>query len=304
MFKALIVGCGNIGAMYDLHNKRILTHAKGYSKNGNFSLSFYDADFSKAKAIAQKYNGVALQKLSKPILKSFDIISICTPTDLHFKLLKQALELNIKVIICEKPIAYDLKELSELNKSYSKSTSKVLVNYLRRFQPEYIKLKGRIEQSKIQNLQNVIIKYKRGIINNASHALDTLEFLFEEKVHLKNTKIQNKFFDAFKNDPTCSLSGKWGRKNIFVTGLPNLNYPLFEIELYFENKTIIISDSGNTIETSELKKPTVKKTNCLNNYMIAVIKYAESMLKDQNVKDNFVNSLQLNERLLNYLENE
>ena len=42
MFKALLIGCGNIGALYDFDNTQILTHAKGYALHPAFELTVFD----------------------------------------------------------------------------------------------------------------------------------------------------------------------------------------------------------------------------------------------------------------------
>ena len=54
MFKIIIIGCGNIGALYDLKSNKILTHAKAFSLIDNFSLYFYDLNISLTKIVAKK----------------------------------------------------------------------------------------------------------------------------------------------------------------------------------------------------------------------------------------------------------
>lgn len=40
--RALIIGCGNIGAFYDLNSHDILSHAKAYYENKLFNFSILD----------------------------------------------------------------------------------------------------------------------------------------------------------------------------------------------------------------------------------------------------------------------
>jgi len=38
MYKALVIGCRNIGAMYDFEKESILTYTKALIQNGNFEV--------------------------------------------------------------------------------------------------------------------------------------------------------------------------------------------------------------------------------------------------------------------------
>lgn len=42
MYKALILGCGNIGAFYDYDTQEVVTHAKAFSEFDNIDVTVYD----------------------------------------------------------------------------------------------------------------------------------------------------------------------------------------------------------------------------------------------------------------------
>ncbi|WP_273382998.1 Gfo/Idh/MocA family oxidoreductase [Actinobacillus porcinus] len=44
----------------------------------------------------------------------FDIISICTPIQTHFEIIKACIDAGVKSIFCEKTISYSLKEIDEI----------------------------------------------------------------------------------------------------------------------------------------------------------------------------------------------
>jgi predicted dehydrogenase len=179
MYKALLIGCGNIGAMYDWDNEQVLTHAKAFSKIDEFEVDYFDINNQQSSMVASRYNGNIIFDLDKAFENDFyDIISICTPTSSHYNLLHKALRGKIPVIICEKPISTIKNEIDELITLYGVSESKVLINYIRRFQLSYQKLKNIIAiLQKSDELSSVSIRYQRGFINNCSHALDLLQFL-------------------------------------------------------------------------------------------------------------------------------
>ena len=59
MYKALIIGAGQIAGGYDNPNdKSILTHAHAYSNNSNVELlGFYDVNYEAAEKMAEKWGG-------------------------------------------------------------------------------------------------------------------------------------------------------------------------------------------------------------------------------------------------------
>ena len=54
--KTILLGCGNIGAMYDIDTDEIKTHAKALSFTPGVDVSVFDEDAAKAHRIALKYN--------------------------------------------------------------------------------------------------------------------------------------------------------------------------------------------------------------------------------------------------------
>jgi predicted dehydrogenase len=313
MYKALLIGCGNIGAMYDWDNEQVLTHAKAFSKIDEIEVDYFDLNNQQSSMVAGRYNGKAIFDLDKAFENNFyHIISICTPTSSHYNFLNKALKRKIPVIICEKPISTNKNEIDELITLYGVSQSKVLINYIRRFQLSYQKLKNIIAiLQKSDELSSVSIRYQRGFINNCSHALDLLQFLFHEEFIPVNFVINRKDFDHFENDPTISGYCEWMNANINILGLQNVKYSNFEIDLYFRKTKILIQNSGNDIlfySMENINKGIMKlevqieknMSNCLENYMMPVADKALQLLK-KNGDDNFNESILLNKTILNIL---
>ena len=312
MYKALLIGCGNIGAMYDWDNEHVLTHAKAYSKIDEIKVDYFDTNNQQSSMVADRYNGNVIFDLDKAFEKEYDIISICTPTSTHYNLLCKALKSKAPVIICEKPISTNKNEIDKLISLYGVSESKVLINYIRRFQLSFQKLKNIIAiLQKSDELSSISIRYQRGFINNCSHALDLLQFLFKEEFIPENFIINRKDFDCFDNDPTISGYCEWIKANINILGLQNIKYSNFEIDLFFNMTKISIQNSGNDIlfysmenMNKGIKKPQVQveknMSNCIENYMLPVAEKVLNLLKN-NGEDNFNESILLNKTILNIL---
>lgn len=314
MYKVLVLGCGNIGAQYDFNNNEVQTHVKAWSLNSLVSLSVFDVNFDLKFKVANRYNCNVVEDISVNTLSNFDIVCICTPTSTHYEILNNTLLAGVKTIICEKPIAYDRDEIIKLEEIYSKGESKIIVNYIRRFQPEFINLQKTITgMLKKDKLTNVSIRYQRGLINNCSHAIDLIEFLFNESMNLKEIQFHNDSFDQFKDDPTVSLMSFWNDVNVNILGLSDVLFSQFEIDLYFENQKIQIKNAGDSIEFYRAEKGSKNlsaliyqkektRTGCLKNYMIPVINHAINVAERKVLFDNFATSVQLNLRLLSYIK--
>lgn len=313
MYKALVIGCGNIGAGYDLDTDQVLTHVKAFSKNEKFLLSIFDTNKLLAKKISEKYNCNVVEEINNSTLTNFDCVSICSPTQTHFEYLTKTIDAKVKVIICEKPVSNNFLELQNLRNTFQKNSSRVIVNYFRRFQPSFIQLRKKIESiAQNEKLSNISIRYQRGFINNCSHAFDTIGFLMSKEIELTEIKKHNQINDHFENDSTLSIQAKWDETNVDILGLSNVLFSHFEIDLYFEFHKIIIKEAGQTIEIYKAEKspaflkPLVNQTtytDCLKNYMCPVIENAETLLNNHLLEDNFMQSVNLNQRMLNYLNN-
>lgn len=305
-YKALIIGCGNIGALYDFDNDEVLTHMKGLYTSRKFDISIYDPNIKLAEKVANKYQATILSELIDIELKSYDLVCISSPTRFHMSYLQKFLQLNTKVIICEKPISNSISELNTIQNSYTKSTSKVIVNYFRSFQPSYIQLKSDYTSYlTINKLQSIHINYKRGFLNNASHAFNLIEFLFGVPVELTNIKQIHKNYDDFVDDPTISTTANWGKSELFICGLKNTCYTLWEIHLNFSEHRILITEGGNTIKivsfTKNQNENIFQATNCIQNYMNSVIDYALTLL-EYNKSTNFEDSILLNKKMIEYIQ--
>lgn len=312
MYNALVIGCGNIGAQYDITNDEIQTHVKAWYLNKQVNVSIFDIDNSLATKISDKYQCQIISDISIEALAKFDVVSICTPTSTHFKLLNDALIAGVKTIICEKPISNDSAELLRLKNTYENSHSKILVNYVRRFQPDFLNLKLFIQNNlRAERLTNISIRYQRGFVNNCSHAMDLLEFLMDKEVILDEVKVHNSVFDQFESDATLSLMAFWEDTNVNILGLGNVLFSHFEIDLYFENYKVLIKNGGNLIEIYKTENKStfllplifqenLSKKDCLKNYMVPVTDYALKILENPELKDNFINSINLNLKMLNY----
>jgi predicted dehydrogenase len=309
MYKALIIGCGNIGAMYDFETESISTYAKAFHLDSEIEFEVYDIDPKVSLRVAERYDVRCLHELNRATYKNYDIVVICTPTFTHHEYLSSMLEQGPQLVICEKPVDIDRARLEQLLKLYRESNTKVMVNFFRRFQPGMIQLKQEIESILTEErCTNIVVTYQRGFHNNASHAVDLLEFLFGSMFDLSEAKVNHHVLDEFDTDPTLSVSCVWNGANVQLIGLAYAEFTYFEVAIYFARRTVLIKDCGNEIEL--LSSPSKsgnfypklrlqsRQTGVTESYMVNVVSHAKSMLKGAEPHDNFLGSVSISERIL------
>lgn len=309
MYKALIIGCGNIGAMYDFETESISTYAKAFHIDPEIEFEVYDTNPKASIRVAERYGVRCLHDLTPAVYQNYDMVVISTSTATHYEYLSLMLERGPRLVICEKPVVTDRFRLENVLSLYRKSNTKVLVNFFRRFQPGIIQLKEEIDGILIgERCTNIVVTYQRGFHNNASHAVDLLEFLFESVLDFSEVRINHKAFDEFQSDPTMSVPCIWNGANVQFIGLAHAAFSLFDIAIYFNSKAVLLKDGGNEIELLTTTNKTGnfypklsvqnRQTGVVENYMVNVVAHAKRLLKKAGCRDNFLESVSISKRIL------
>src|SRR3954466_10916829 len=119
MINALIIGCGNVGALYDFDTSHIKSHAKVLDHIKNATVTVYDPDSNLAAKVAQKYNFNLAESEEVIDLGVFQWVVIASPTNTHFYWLIRCFQAKVPLVICEKPVSKDIKELIETEQLYN-----------------------------------------------------------------------------------------------------------------------------------------------------------------------------------------
>lgn len=251
--KVGIIGCGRIGSLFDENNANSFakTHAKAYTNSPDkFKITaLYDIDNERLKSAQSFWNiDFATNQLSDFLKQDLDIVSVCSHVDSRSELLEALNNQKIKVIVCEKPLAQNLQESQAIKENIN--YSKVIINYIRRFDQLIIDLKNQIASHKFGDLQNVIGHYGKGLINNGSHLIDTLSFLIGDIKGLNKGKLL-KDDRANSHDPTFNFSLLFNNGIEAQVLANNHNYfTHFEMDLLFEKARILITEGARRIDIS------------------------------------------------------
>ena len=228
-YTVLIVGAGSIASEYDSPaSKNVLTHSHAIQLCSEHLqlIGFYDINIEKAQSAAKKWNTLWFSKIV-----AADIIVICTPDNVHLQSIREAVNVNPKLIILEKPIAGRLNEAKEI--LHLVKGIPTVVNFSRRFVNEFYDIKKTICLSSKFITGNGI--YSKGFVHNGSHMVDLLRLLIGEIREIKRIN---------EGDESAIVYFENGEK-FFMFGLSsNVKYTVFELDLLFEDYRIRIIDSG------------------------------------------------------------
>jgi len=238
--KAVVVGLGNIGFGFDkdLSDKFIFSHSKAYLNSQVEFLAGIDSDPKKRAEFEKKIKVKALSSLDQ-LQQEVDIISICTPTKAHLETAREALSLKPRMIILEKPLSFSLKEAREIVEIAEKEGVILLVNYQRRFNSFLQQIKQDIEEEKWGKLVKGFIKYKTGVYNSASHAINLLSFWLGD---LEVISASNKQ-DLSNGDFVADFILQNNKALIYFDSFSQADFNVSEYDLFFEKARIRYLDT-------------------------------------------------------------
>ena len=243
--RALVIGAGKIAAGYDAPDaKEILTHAHGFQSVPGFTLiGFVDRDLGQAERAAAKWGGKAYKDIRVAFADGpIDVVSVATPDETHAAVLKELAAYSPRLIFCEKPLALNWADAQAIQDLYRTVPTKIQVNYLRRFVPEFRAVKQAIAAGSYGRFLTGSGFYVKGFLHNGSHMVDLLQYWLGEA-----TGAQELTDRAVDEERSALLTFADG--GLFtIQSLAGNPYWIFEMDLLFEHKRLRILDSGLSIQ--------------------------------------------------------
>ena len=165
----LIIGLGQIGMASDLKledKHHVYTHARAFAKHPAFTLlGGVDACPERRNEFWTHYNQPAFTNVVEGMASCKpDVVVIAVPTDDHALVLQEVLEVGVpQVILCEKPLAYELSVAKEMVERCKRKNCQLFVNYVRRADPAVRQIKLWIEHGQIATPLKGTFWYTKGL---------------------------------------------------------------------------------------------------------------------------------------------
>ena len=249
--KAAVIGLGNIGFQFDMDplRKGTWSHVSAYSKCKKTVLAgAVETDKDKRLIFKKHFRGdVPVFQTVDELMKNIapDVVSICTPTRTHCRILKRLVKYPVKAIFCEKPIAETADDAAEMVRICQKHGIILAVNHTRRWDDNYLFVKKCIHDGKIGNVKAVNAFYTGQIFNIGTHLFDTIRMLIQKDALVVSGICPN------INNPDPDVSG-WIE---FESGIPctiittgRKRDIVFEIDIIGEEGRARITQNGERVE--------------------------------------------------------
>jgi len=257
-YRAGIVGCGRIGSEFDDDPKRktVSSHAGAYSNSDDIDLvAVSDLNEEKLNKCGKRWGITSLYKDYKKMLReqNLDILSICTWNTTHLDILKEAVNIGVKAVFCEKPIADSLKNADEMINQCNKKGVILQIDHQRRFDRVHQETKDYIQSGGLGGIQQVSFYYTAGIANTGSHMLDLLRFFFGDVDWVQVVYSQSR--SPNPNDP--NIDGMVKFKNGVLCTLQSCDvseYNIFEMDCLGTKGRLKITRSGFDLEYYEVRE--------------------------------------------------
>lgn len=251
VYRTAIVGCGLIGSEFSdtASLPGIWSHAAAYAACPDAKLvAICDQDQDRLNRCGERWNVAARYRDFAQMLDAErpEIVSICTPDDTHFTLIRSAIEHPaVRAVFAEKPIALNLEQADELINLADSRGVILIVNYSRRYAPGFERLRTMIASEMLGSIQAVSGYYTKGTLHNGSHWFDLSNFLFGQPHQV----IGIDRLGEHGEDPTLDVmltleSGAVG----YLHGCDAAAYALFEMDIIGSQGRARIVDSGFAIE--------------------------------------------------------
>lgn len=200
----MVVGLGSIGMLYDydLSKDYILSHCRAFSIHKDFILSgAVDKDKKRQSLFKTNYSGnvfSSIKQASKQLEP--DIVVVSTPSGTHLEVVNEIIKyLNPSLIVCEKPLDFDIKDAKCIVERCAEKNIELFVNYIRRSDISTQKIKKMFEAEEITSPVRANVWYSKGLLNNGSHFINLLEYWLGKVTSVPYSKKYEIFSSADSN---------------------------------------------------------------------------------------------------------
>jgi predicted dehydrogenase len=159
---------------------RVWTHFSAYEQlPGHYDLvAVCDPDASRRERAVSRRESVRVFATVDEMLdaEELDVLSICTPVELHAQQLHDAAG-RVRAVVCEKPLSGDAATGEAALRACESAGTLVVVNYYKRFETAVRAAKRLLEAGELGSVAVATVLYSGGVDAVGSHAVDLLSYL-------------------------------------------------------------------------------------------------------------------------------
>lgn len=251
-YRAGIIGLGQIGNLFDDDPKRkeIWTHAGAYLALPNVTLAA-GADSDEDRRRRFLYRSVTANAYvdyrSMLQAENLHILSVCTPTALHYDMVLAGVRAGVRAIFCEKPLASTPEQAAEMVETCQSAGVILAVNHTRRWEPVYVRAKQLLAEGAIGRIEAMVGYYPGKVFTMGTHLFDLMRFFGGDIQWVCGQSPDRRQ----ASDEEGSLSGQVrfcaGATGCIVAGWERTNH-IFELDLFGSAGRLRLSGDGAAMD--------------------------------------------------------
>ena len=172
-YRVAIIGCGKIATR----------HANAYTAIESTELvAAAESDPERRLTFDDTYSIASLYENYRDMLASeeLDIISICTWPPLHCEMTVAAAESGVQAVLCEKPMALNLREADRMLEACEATGTKLVIGHQHRFDSQTVNAIQLLKGSAIGELQSIFGHCSSDLLTNGTHVVDLIRYFVDD----------------------------------------------------------------------------------------------------------------------------
>jgi predicted dehydrogenase len=282
-YNTLIIGAGNKGALSDApgtgNEHKYLSYAHAVKEHEGFELMGFADRYSTASNKAVDIWGSRCfcapeeycEECEEHFYHETDVFIIATPDNCHYEALKAIEDIKPKLVICEKPLCTNLQQAREIVELYRQKNIPILVDYTRRFIPEWRKHKAAIDSGEYGKLITAYGRFNDSYMNpdmpaeekrrmawfhTGSHMVDTALWLtgsadFDFQYVPSHYKWLYQWMFCFEKSHVSETVGDFTKEKVNTIYDPHLMYVVENAYQFLEGKEPLLCTGEDALKTLE-----------------------------------------------------
>ena len=248
-YRAAIIGLGQIGNQFDDDPKRtvVWTHAGGYSSVPAVELiAGADPDEARLQGFLSRRNVRSGYQDYHDMLRNeaIDLLSVCSPTELHCRMVLDGVRAGVKAIFCEKPLASTVEQGRSMVEACRSAGIVLAVNHIRRWDPIYLRAKRLLDDGMIGRIESIVGSYPGKVFTMGTHLFDLMRLYGGEVASVSAVAVGEALPELNLAGQLSFRSGAYGA---ILCGWNRSNH-VFELDLHGSVGRIRISGDGSLLE--------------------------------------------------------
>ena len=257
-YRAGIIGLGQIGNLFDEDPKRteIWTHTGAYLALPNVTLAAgADSDedrrrrFLSRSATANAY----LDYRSMLQAENLHVLSVCTPTALHYDMVLAGVRAGVRAIFCEKPLASTPEQAAEMVEACQAAGVLLGVNHTRRWEPIYVRAKQLVQEGAIGRMEAIVGYYPGKVFTMGTHLFDLMRFFGGDVQWVCGQSPDPRIASDEEGNLSGHIQFRSGATGCIVSGWDRTNH-VFELDLVGSAGRLRLSGDGGAMDLCRFKE--------------------------------------------------